>query len=271
VKIFIDSADLDEISKAFAWGIADGVTTNPSLMKQAIDKRKGQNLNLDAYIKKILKLAKGAPVSLEVTETSKEGMIQQGLALFKRYNHVAHNVYIKIPINPAFKEGDPTHFDGIAAIKYLTKKKIPTNCTLIFTPEQALLAAKAGASFASPFAGRVDDFIRMNNKKKFDKTAYYPMDGMKNKSRILEDNGIVSGIDLVAQCVEILEHYGLKTKVLAASLRNPQQVREAALVGAHISTIPFLVIGNLLKHPKTYEGMKKFTADIVPEYVELTK
>ncbi|MBT4445901.1 transaldolase, partial [archaeon] len=160
MKIFIDSADIDEIKQAYAWGIADGVTTNPSLLKKAVDKRKkkGQKLNLKTYINEILKVAKGTPVSLEVTETTAAGMIKQGKALYKMFNKVAKNVYIKIPINPAFKNSDSTHFDGIIAIKALSKAKIPTNCTLIFTPEQALLAAKAGASFVSPFAGRVDDF-----------------------------------------------------------------------------------------------------------------
>jgi transaldolase len=267
MKVFIDSADLDEIKQAYEWGIADGVTTNPSLMKKAVDKRK--NINLKQYINQILKIAEDTPVSLEVTETSAQGMITQGKKLYKLFNPVAKNVYIKIPVNPAFKDSDNIHFAGIEAIKALSKVNIPVNCTLIFTPEQALLAAKAGAAFVSPFAGRIDDFIQTNNTMKFNKTDYFPMDGKEKGKNILNDNGIVSGIDLVAQCVEILEGY--KTEVLAASLRNTRQVREAALVGADISTLPFSVIQDMLKHPKTYEGMKNFTKDIVPDYVKLTK
>ena len=134
MKIFIDSADIDEIKQAYKWGIADGVTTNPSLMKKAVDDRKqqGEELDLETYIKEILKLAEGTPVSLEVTELTAEGMVRQGKALYEKFNPVANNVYIKIPINPAFKDGDATHFDGIIAIKELTKENIPTNCTLIF-------------------------------------------------------------------------------------------------------------------------------------------
>ena len=273
VKIFIDSADIDEIKQAYAWGIADGVTTNPSLLKKAVDKRKkkGQKLNLKTYINEILKVAKGTPVSLEVTETTAAGMIKQGKALYKMFNKVAKNVYIKIPINPAFKNSDSTHFDGIIAIKALSKAKIPTNCTLIFPPEQALLAAKAGASFVSPFAGRVDDFLRINAKLKFTKTDHYPVWGETKGKKLLHDNGIVSGIDLVEQCVRVLKHYNLKTEVLAASLRNTRQVREAAMVGSAIATLPLFVIQDMLKHQKTYEGMKGFTKDIVPAYVALTK
>ena len=273
MKIFIDSADIDEIRQAFAWGIADGVTTNPSLMKKAVDCRKkmSRKLDLKSYIKDILRVAKGTPVSLEVTETSYEGMLKQAKAVYKMFNPVAKNVYIKIPVNPAFKDTDTTHFDGIRVIKALSRAKIPVNCTLVFTPEQALLAAKAGAAFVSPFAGRVDDLIRSENKIKFDKHDYYPAHGKETRRGVLNDNGINSGIDLVSQCSALLRNYGLKTEVLAASLRNTRQVREAALVGADIATIPLGVIQDMLKHKKTYEGMEKFTADIVPAYVKLTK
>ncbi len=273
MKIFIDSADIDEIKQAYAWGIANGVTTNPSLLKKAVDKRKklGAKINLKQYITEICKVAKGTPVSLEVTELGYEGMVKQGKAIHKLFNKVAKNVYIKIPINPALKKSDSTHFDGIRAIKTLTKAKIKTNCTLIFTPEQALLAAKAGASFVSPFAGRVDDFLRTNAKIKFDKTAHYPVWGIEKKGKTIHDNGIVSGIDLVESCVHILKQYNLKTEVLAASLRNTRQVREAALVGSDIATLPFTVIQEMLKHPETYKGMKNFTKDKIAEYEKLTK
>jgi len=272
MKIFIDSADLDEITQAYGWGVVDGVTTNPSLLKKAVEKRvkNGESLDLKDYITQILKTAENTPVSLEVTEYSADGMITQGRKLYDLFNPVADNVVIKIPVNPAFKNEDPTHFDGIKAIETLTRQGIPVNCTLLFTPEQAFLAAKAGAHFVSPFAGRIDDDLRKKAQIQFNKTDYYPAEGLEGDGDILEDNGITSGIDLVQQCVYIIEHYGFKTEVLAASLRNPRQVREAAVVGAHAATLPFNVIKDMLKHHKTYEGMESFTADIVPEYVELT-
>lgn len=271
MKIFIDSADLDEIEQGFAWGVVDGVTTNPSLLKKAVEKRvkSGETLDLKVYITRILEVARETPVSLEVTEYSADGMIEQGQRLYELFNPVGANVYIKIPVNPAFKEKDRTHFDGIKAIQTLTRKGIPVNCTLIFTPEQAFLAAKAGANFVSPFAGRIDDDLRKKARVQFDKTDYFPAAGMEKDGDILEDNGIASGIDLVEQCVQIIEYYGFNTEVLAASLRNPQQVRESALVGAHIATLPFNVIQDMLKHPQTYAGMESFTADIVPEYAAL--
>ncbi len=271
MKIFIDSADLDEIKQAYAWGVADGVTTNPSLLKMAVERRKSKSKKLDlkTYINQILEVAEGTPVSLEVTKTTAKTMIAQGKKLYKMFNPVANNVCIKIPVNPAFKEKDKTQFDGIAAIRELNKKGIPTNCTLVFTPEQALLAAKAGATFVSPFAGRIDDDLRTQASMKFDKTDYYPEDGLEVDGQLHEDQGVFSGIDLVAQCVDILQYYELDTEVLAASLRNPRQVREAALVGADVSTLPIGVIQDMLKHKQTYEGMAKFTADIVPEYEKL--
>jgi transaldolase len=290
MKIFIDSADIDEIRQAYAWGIADGVTTNPSLMKKAVDARhrKAHRLDLQTYIAEICMVAKGTPVSLEVTETTAEGMIRQGLALYKLFNPIAKNVVIKIPINPAFKDADATHFDGsqksknfrnhefrdfdgIKAIKALANKKIPVNCTLVFTPEQALLAAKAGAAYVSPFLGRVDDFIRTNNNVKFEKKDYFPAEGMTKANTPLTDNGIYSGVDLVYQMRIVFDNYNIKTKILAASLRNTLQVREAAKVGSNVATLPFSVIQNMLKHTKTYEGIVKFTKDIVPAYVQMTE
>jgi len=252
LKIFIDSADVDEIRQFYEWGIADGVTTNPSLLKKAVDARKGKKLNIEKYIIEVLKVAKGTPVSLEVTERDAKGMIAQGRKLFKRFNKVAGNVYIKIPVNTALNDNEG-QFEGIEAIRALRKEKIPINCTLVFTPEQALLAAKAGANFVSPFAGRIDDLIRKKAGKKFEKPDYFPVEGMKGK----ENNGVVSGIDLIEQCVEILRYYKIKCAVLAASLRNPRQVREAALVGADIATLPFGVIKEMLAHEKTVEEGKR--------------
>jgi transaldolase len=271
MKIFIDSADLDEIRQGYAWGVLDGVTTNPSLLKHAVGKRaeKGEKVQLKDYISRILEAAKGTPVSLEVTEFTADSMIAQAKRLYDLFNPVAGNVYIKIPVNPAFKPQDTTHFDGIRAIRELTHAGIPVNTTLIFTPEQALLAAKAGAKFLSPFAGRIDDDLRKKAGMRFNKLDYFPAEGMEHDGSMLEDNGVFSGIHLVEQCVQIVEQYGLKSEVLAASLRNPRQVREAALMGAHIATLPFGVVENMLKHHKTYEGMALFTADVVPEYAQI--
>jgi transaldolase len=273
MKIFIDSADLDEIQMGYEWGVVDGVTTNPSLLKKAVEKRinQGEKIDLSKYITKILEIGRDTPISLEVTAFDAKGMIEQGKRIYDMFNPVAGNVYIKVPVNPSFKDEDNTHFDGIKAIKELTAMGIPVNTTLIFTPEQAFLAAKAGAKFVSPFAGRIDDDLRKRANLKFDKSAYYPTCGMEVDNQTLDDNGIISGIELVRQCVQIIEYYDLKTEVLAASLRNPRQVRESALIGAHIATLPYGVIMDMLKHPQTYEGMEKFTADIVPEYAELLK
>ncbi len=272
MKIFVDSADLYEISQAYSWGIADGVTTNPSLLKKAVELRKdrGERVDLNVYIKRLLKMAKGTPVSLEVTEYDAKGMIKQGKALYKKFNPVAKNIYIKVPVNPSFEHAD-RDFDGIQAIKGLSKAKIPVNCTLIFTAEQALLAAKAGARFVSPFAGRVDDHLRMQYDMKFEKDDYYPMDGLGTRKGLLHDHGILSGVDLVETIVNIFHTHKIKCEVLAASIRNTRQFRECAEVGADIATLPFSVIKELLKHPKTEEGMVGFTRDIVPEYVKLTK
>jgi transaldolase len=273
MKIFIDSARLDEIENAFNFGIVDGVTTNPSLLKKAVDKlqESGEKITIEEYLKKVLKAAKGTPVSLEVTELKQDKMIEQGKKLFKMFNPVANNVNIKIPVNPSFPDEEGRDFEGIQAVKSLSKAGIPVNCTLIFTPEQSLLAAKAGAKYVSPFAGRIDDYIRSNNKITFNKTDYFPEDGWEKNDEILDDNGIVSGIDLIAQIVDILTIYDLKTEVIAASIRNSRQVRESALVGADIATLPYGVIMQLLVHYKTKEGMKSFTDDIIPEYEDLTR
>jgi len=135
MKIFIDSADIDEIKEAIGYGILDGITTNPSLIKRASEKHKVKDM--EAYIDKILKVAKGKGVSLEVVGTDYEEMVVEGKRLFKRFNPIAKNVYIKIPVNPCLEESCDRSSDGIKAISALSKEKIPVNCTLIFTPEQA--------------------------------------------------------------------------------------------------------------------------------------
>lgn len=272
IKIFIDSSKLGEISQAYDYGLLDGVTTNPSLIRAAVDeeKIKGGSIDIEDYIKEILLLTRGLPVSLEVIGTDSEKMIDEGRRIYKLFNPIAGNVYVKIPVNPSTERKSSNNFDGLKAIRTLSGEGIPINCTLIFTPEQALMAAKAGASLVSPFAGRIDDLIRSENNLEFKKTDYFPAYGEEKDGGILEDNGIISGIDLVSQIREIFDNYGIsETKVLAASIRNARQAREAALAGADIATLPVSVIEELLIHPKTIEGMKGFIKDIVPEYRDL--
>jgi len=273
MKIFIDSAKVSEIEEAFSSGFLDGVTTNPSLLKGAVDeiKARGEELDIAQYIERILAAAEGTPVSLEVTEYTYQKMVEQARKIYERFNPIANNVYIKIPINPVFEGAEAGEFDGLKAIKELSSEGIPVNCTLVFTPEQALLAAKAGAAFVSPFAGRVDDFIRSQKGIQFKKSDYFPAQGIWRDGEVLEDNGIVSGIDLVEQIVDIFLNYEVTAEVLAASLRNARQVREAALAGADIATLPLYVINDLVSHHKTREGMEKFIADVLPEYVEITR
>ena len=273
MKIFIDSATFSEIEEAYSCGVLDGITTNPSLIKKAVDdlNAQGEKIDMEDYIKKILLTAKGTPVSLEVTELNYEGMVEQGRGLFKLFNPIANNVYIKIPVNPSFEGEKGKEFEGLKAIAKLSGEGIPINCTLVFTPEQALLAAKAGAKIVSPFAGRIDDYIRKMNGMPFEKSDYFPAEGICEAEEPLEDNGVVSGIDLVQQIVEVLAIHDIQAWVLAASIRNARQAREAALAGADIATLPFSVIKELFVHYKTQDGMKTFTDDIVPSYADLVK
>ncbi|MCB9834060.1 MAG: transaldolase [Planctomycetes bacterium] len=268
MEFFVDTADLDEIRESYSWGIVNGVTTNPSLIKKAVDKlnASGSGQSIASYIESILQTAGEDPVSLEVIGATEEDMVRQGLFLYERFNPVAGNVVVKIPVNPDMEGQGRGAFDGLKAIKQLADRGIPVNVTLVFTPEQALLAAKAGAAYVSPFAGRIDDDLRKTAGLKFGKTDYYAEEGEADR----HDNGIVSGVDLVSRCVDILGMQGYDCcKVLAASLRNPRQVRECALVGAQVATIPFDVLSAMASHKKTVEGMKAFTADIVPEYARL--
>ncbi len=270
MKYFLDSAILSEIELAYKTGLCDGITMNPSLVKKAVEdlKEKGMKTTLEEYISKILKTAKNTPVSIEVTSTeSSEAIVRQAKKLFKKFNPIAKNVVIKVPINTSLSEDSEKDFDGVIAIRELKRQKIPVNCTLVFTPEQALAAAKAGADFVSPFAGRVDDFLRKKAGFDFDKSDYFPAEGLKEKS--LEDNGIYSGVHLVEQCVKIFRYYGVECKVLAASIRNARQLRECALAGADVATMPFSVFKESLRHKLTFEGMKKFNDDTPQEFKEL--
>ena len=212
MKFFIDTADLKDIQEAHDLGILDGVTTNPSLMakegitgKEAVNKR----------YKDICNIVDG-DVSAEVLSVDYEGMIKEGLELAA----IDEKIVVKIPIIK----------DGIKAIKYLSGKGIRINCTLIFTPGQALLAAKAGATYVSPFIGRLDDITR---------------DGM----------GLIEDISV------IFKNYDFKTQILAASIRHVQHILECARIGADVATCPLKVILGLLNHPLTDSGLAQFIED----------
>jgi len=302
MKIFIDTAKLSEIEEAVSWGIVDGVTTNPSLIKDAIEEegRTGGKVSLENYVKKICETAgEGRPVSLEVLSQDAVKMVEEAQILYRKFNPIARNVIIKIPINTCTGQG-VSEYEGLKAINELSGRGIPVNVTLVMTPEQALLAAKAGGAYVSPFAGRIDDYSRKNLGIDFKKDDYFDLglideisktmlsEYLKNAAsgvipsfrseKIREtidvgnNKGITSGVDLVRKTIDIFKKYDMKTKVIASSMRNPQQVREVAEAGCDIATIPFDVIKEMLKHPKTEEGVKKFYADAVQaKYEELFK
>lgn len=208
MQFFIDSADVAEIKKALAMGLCDGVTTNPSLVAKT-------GRPFGEVLKEITSLVRG-PVSAEVTAVEYEGMMKEARALAR----VADNVVVKIPML----------IEGMRAVKDLATDGIRTNVTLCFSPTQALMAAKAGATYISPFVGRLDD--------------------------ISED-----GMALVGQILEIYRSYDFATKVLVASVRNPMHVVQAARMGADVATIPFAVLEQLARHPLTDIGLKRFLAD----------
>lgn len=208
MKIFIDSADLAEIAEAARLGLIDGCTTNPSLLAKVGRK-------ITTAIPEICELVDG-PVSAEVVATEYDAILEEGRSLARLHE----NVVVKVPLTS----------DGLRAVKTLKKENIPTNVTLCFSPTQAMLAAKAGAAYISPFIGRIDD------------TAH-------------------EGIELVGQIVTIYRNYRYETQVLTASVRSPLQVVQAALLGAHCATMPMSVIRQLLRHPLTDAGLAKFLED----------
>jgi transaldolase len=208
MQIFIDSADVREIREAAAMGVIDGCTTNPSLVAKVGRK-------LEEVIPEICSIVDG-PVSAEVISTDAEGMIREGRELVK----IHKNVVVKIPLIA----------DGLKAVRVFAAEGIKTNVTLCFSPMQAMLAAKAGATYISPFVGRLDD--------------------------IQSD-----GMELIEQIVTIYENYGFDTQVLVASVRSPMHLVQSALIGAHCATVPFNVIAQLLKHPLTDKGLEQFLAD----------
>jgi transaldolase len=212
MKFFIDTANLNEIREAQALGVLDGVTTNPSLMaKEGISGKD----NVFRHYKAICDIVEG-DVSAEVIATDFEGMIREGEELVT----IDEKIVVKIPMIK----------DGIRAIKYFSNKGIRTNCTLVFSAGQALLAAKAGATYVSPFIGRLDDISQ-------------------------------DGMDLIAQIVNIYSNYGYETQVLAASVRGPMHIIKCAEMGADVMTGPLSAITALLKHPLTDSGLEKFLAD----------
>jgi len=208
MKFSIDTANIDEIKKANEWGMVDGVTTNPSLVAKEGREFKG-------LIKEICDIVDG-PVSAEVVSMDAEGMVKEARELA----NLADNIVVKIPMLE----------EGLKAVKTLAQEEINTNVTLCFSPIQALMAAKAGAAYISPFVGRLDDISHI-------------------------------GMELVEEIITIYDNYGFETEVIVASVRNPIHVLDAALMGADIATIPFKVIQQLIKHPLTDIGVEKFLAD----------
>ena len=208
MKFFIDSANINEIREALSLGMCDGVTTNPSLV--AREKRPFNDV-----VKEILEAVSG-PVSLEVVSLDAKGMVAEA----KKLVELGGNVVIKVPLTT----------EGLKATKILSGEGIDVNETLIFSPVQALMAAKAGAAYVSPFVGRLDDVAQ-------------------------------NGMELVEQILSIFDNYGFTTEVIVASVRHPMHVLEAARLGADIATIPFGVIAQLAKHPLTDVGIEKFLAD----------
>jgi transaldolase len=208
MQFFIDTADVGEIKKALDMGLCDGVTTNPSLVAKT-------GRAFEEVLKEIVSIVRG-PVSAEVTAVEAEGMLKEARHLAR----FADNVVVKIPLI----------LEGLKAVKTLTAEGIRTNVTLCFSPTQALLAAKAGATYVSPFVGRLDDISE-------------------------------EGMALIGQILEIYRNYEFSTQVLVASVRNPMHVVQAARVGADVATIPFNVLEQLARHPLTDIGLKKFLAD----------
>src|SRR3989344_974735 len=255
MRIFIDTGIIPEIEQAYKWQIVQGVTTKPSLIKKYLEdlRSRGKRMNLHDYYVQLLQFvdsfSKKDPVSLEVVGTTEDEMLKQGLILYNTFSEYhPQGTYIKIPVNPSMDEKNPVSFAGLNVIKKLSEQGIPVNCTLINNPEQGVAASMAGAKLLSPFAGRIDDMLRMKAGMKFDKSDYFPADGIadSNGERLRDDNGIVSGVDLVRVLVAAKKKHGLKSDVLAASIRNVMQLQECAYVcDADISTIPFYIIEDM--------------------------
>lgn len=258
MDIYVDTAIIEEIKEVKSWGILRGVTTNPTLIHKAKEqfeadpKNKAEKFDIKDHITKILKTAgKDVPVSLEVIGSNAESMISQGKKLHKMFNSVCGNVVIKIPVCPAFKHSDKSIYDGLKTISALTNSGIKVNATLIMTPEQAYLAAQAGADFVSPFLGRMENYLKKEAREEHETRK------LENGKHIIEDT-----VSMIKDT---------KAKVIAASIRDYRLARASKLAGADIATIPFNVLKEMISHEMTTRGMKTFTedADKVPEYKEL--
>jgi transaldolase len=208
MKFFLDTANLAEIKEVAGWGILDGVTTNPSLCAK-------ENMPFEDLVKEICRLCPG-PVSVECVSTQAAEIVPEA----RRLAALAPNIAVKIPIG----------LEGLKATRVLSQEGIQVNTTLIFSPSQALLAAKAGSRFVSPFIGRLDDISQ-------------------------------EGMEVIEQILVIFDNYAIDTEVIVASIRHPRHVVDAALLGAHIATIPYSVIDKLAKHPLTDIGIEKFLKD----------
>ena len=266
MKLFLDSADLAQIKQAYTLGIVDGVTTNPSLIKKATEKY--ATTDMHSYISQIFEVVGNNPVSLEIKGGSFVEMYTQARTLYDTFKTAHNSVIIKVPISASLDSTDETfsQLDALRVISKLSSEGIPTNVTLVFSPEQALLAAKAGATYVSPFVGREDDYIRSKKTDKFNKEDYFVNEPFSIAGDNVTDNGIHSGLELIKDIVQIYQNFGFSTQVLAASLRNSRQVRDAAIVGCDVATIPLSLFIQMVTHPKTIEGMQNFTSDFVSEY-----
>ncbi|MDG7049054.1 MAG: transaldolase [Nitrososphaerota archaeon] len=270
MQIFIDSGDIDEIREAMSWGVVDGVTTNPSLVRAASLKR--GIVDLKEYLSEICNVAgRGRPVSLEVMGTNCEQMVKEAKIIYDKFNTVAKNVVVKIPVTTKGIEED--EFEGIKAIRQLDSRGIPVNATLIMTPMQAMLAAKAGAKYVSPFLGRIDDYVRQKSGINFKKEDYFDTTTLRrnaNDDALNFNEGILSGIELLLRIRKSFANYNIKAKVIAASIRNTRQAEESMEAGAEIITAPYEVIKNMTLHTKSEEGIKLFVEDAKKaKYIEL--
>jgi len=210
-------------------------------------------------------------VILGITESSSSGIADQGRALFYLFNPVAGNVYIKVPVNPSFEGEYGREFDGIQAIKTLSAAGIPVTATFIFTPEQALMAAKAGAKIVCLHVGKLDDYILKQHGVSERCAEGLPVGGLKSGAGVFDDNGIVSGVDLIEKTADLFGKCRIGVEIMAASIRTPRQMREAALSGANIATLTVDMIRQIMSHSKTREGMELFKQGILQEYADLTK
>ncbi len=208
MELYLDTANLDEIEEAGKWGVISGVTTNPSLLA-------AEGIDMSDAVNRITELVAG-PISVEVVSTDAESMVEEG----KKLSELAENAVIKIPVTP----------DGLQAVSELSDEGIQCNVTLVFSAQQALMAARAGAAYVSPFLGRLDDIGS-------------------------------DGVEVVRNSADIFEYYDLQTRIIAASIRHPRHVLQSALAGADIATVPYAVLNKLVQHPLTDRGLQRFLDD----------